>query len=191
MHDGQRLVISRRSLSLLLALALLPWGNSVSFADWQADPDDKLQRRAAQTIEDFRDRVERSHPYFDDAYAYAIWPGITRIGLGFGGAYGKGIVVEQDETVGTVGYWQFSSGIQAGAKNFSMILFFKNKEALEGLKRGDMQFMGQAGIDIGTFGAHGTPTYNEGVAVIPLTRFGLMGEFAATGVKFNFKPVSP
>lgn len=191
MHDGQRLVISRRSLSLLLTLALLPWGNSVSFADWQADPDDKLQRRAAQTIEDFRDRVERSHPYFDDAYAYAIWPGITRIGLGFGGAYGKGIVVEQDETVGTVGYWQFSSGIQAGAKNFSMILFFKNKEALEGLKRGDMQFMGQAGIDIGTFGAHGTPTYNEGVAVIPLTRFGLMGEFAATGVKFNFKPVSP
>lgn len=184
-------MISRRSLSLLLTLALLPWGNSVSFADWQADPDDKLQRRAAQTIEDFRDRVERSHPYFDDAYAYAIWPGITRIGLGFGGAYGKGIVVEQDETVGTVGYWQFSSGIQAGAKNFSMILFFKNKEALEGLKRGDMQFMGQAGIDIGTFGAHGTPTYNEGVAVIPLTRFGLMGEFAATGVKFNFKPVSP
>lgn len=184
-------MISRRSSSLFLALALLPWGNSVSLADWQADPDDKLQRRAAQTIEDFRDKVERSHPYFDDAYAYAIWPGITRIGLGFGGAYGKGIVVEQDETVGTVGYWQFSSGIQAGAKNFSMILFFKNKEALESLKRGDMQFMGQAGIDIGTFGAHGTPTYNEGVAVIPLTRFGLMGEFAATGVKFNFKPVSP
>lgn len=181
----------RRRLSILLAVALLPLGTPASLADWQADTGDKLQRRAAQTVQDFRDKVARSHPYFDDAYAYAVWPGITRIGFGFGGAYGRGIVVEQDEAVGTVGYWQFSSGIQAGAKNFSMILFFKNKEALESLKRGDMQFMGQAGIDIGTFGAHGTPTYNEGVAVIPLTRFGLMGEFAATGVKFSFKPLSP
>jgi len=51
--------------------------------------------------------------------------------------------------------------------------------------------MGQAGIDVGTFGAHGTPTYNEGAAVIPLTRFGLMGEFAATGVKFSYRPLAP
>lgn len=181
----------RRRVSILLLVALLPWGTSASLADWQADPGDKLERRAAQTIQDFRDKVERSRPYFDDAYAYAVWPGITRVGLGFGGAYGKGIVVEQGETAGTVGYWQFSSGIQAGAKNFAMILFFKNREALESLKRGDMQFMGQAGIDIGTFGAHGTPTYNEGVAVIPLTRFGLMGEFAAAGVKFSFRPSAP
>ena len=179
----------RGSMSLLLALALLPWATPASHAGWEADTNDKLERRAAQAIASMRDKVERSHPYFEDAYAMAVWPGITRIGFGFGGAYGKGVVIEQDETVGTVGYWQFSSGIQAGAKNFSMILFFKNKEALESLKRGDMQFMGQAGID--TFGAHGTPTYNEGVAVIPLTRFGLMGEFAATGVKFNYKPVSP
>jgi len=185
------MMILRRFVSLLLVLALLPWATPASHAEWQADTNDKLQRRAAQAIENMRAEVERSQPYFEDAYAMAVWPGITRVGFGFGGAYGKGIVIEQDEAVGTVGYWQFSSGIQAGAKNFSMILFFKNKEALESLKRGDMQFMGQAGIDVGTFGAHGTPTYNEGVAVIPLTRFGLMGEFAATGVKFNYRPLAP
>jgi len=185
------MMILRRFVSLLLVLALLPWATPASHAEWQADTNDKLQRRAAQAIENMRAEVERSQPYFEDAYAMAVWPGITRVGLGFGGAYGKGIVIEQDKTVGTVSYWQFSSGIQAGAKNFSMILFFKNKEALESLKRGDMQFMGQAGIDVGTFGAHGTPTYNEGVAVIPLTRFGLMGEFAATGVKFNYRPLAP
>ena len=183
-------MIARRSVSLLV-LALLPWATPVSHADWEADSSIKLERRAAQAIATMRDKVARSHPYFADAYAMAVWPGITRVGLGFGGAYGKGVVIEQDQTVGTVGYWQFSSGIQAGAKNFSMILFFKNKEALESLKRGDMQFMGQAGIDVGTFGAHGTPTYNQGVAVIPLTRFGLMGEFAASGVKFSYRPISP
>ena len=164
-------MIARRSVSLLV-LALLPWATPVSHADWEADTNSKLERRAAQAIADMRDKVARSHSYFEDAYAMAV-------------------VIEQDEAVGTVGYWQFSSGIQAGAKNFSMILFFKNKEALESLKRGEMQFMGQAGIDVGTFGAHGTPTYNEGVAVIPLTRFGLMGEFAASGVKFNYRPLAP
>ncbi len=184
-------MIVRRSVTLVLALALLPWASPLTHADWEPDSNDKLQRRAAQAIANMRDKVERSHPYFEDAYAMAVWPGITRIGFGFGGAYGKGVVIEQDETVGTVGYWQFSSGIQAGAKNFAMILFFRNKEALESLKRGDMQFMGQAGIDVATFGAHGTPTYNEGVAVIPLTRFGLMGEFSASGVKFNYRPLAP
>ena len=173
-----------RTLIVCLVLALHP----IADAQWQADPDDKRQTKAARAIDNNKTKVERSHPFFEDAYAYAIWPGIIRVAFGFGGAYGKGIVVEQDEAVGTVSYWQFSSGIQAGAKNFSMIVFFKDKESLESLQRGEMQFAGQAGIDVGTMGAHGTPTYNEGVAIIPLTNLGLMGEFSASGVKYNYKP---
>mgnify|MGYP001033654442 FL=1 len=172
-----------RALLLWLALAASP----VATADWQADRDDRLQVRAEQAIERIRDRVERSHPYFEDAYAIAVWPGITRIGFGFGGAYGKGVVIEQGEAVGTAGYWQFSSGIQAGAKNFALVIFFKDKAALDDLKAGRIQFTGQAGIDVATVGAAGTPAYNQGVALIPLTNLGLMAEFSAAGVKFNYK----
>jgi len=174
------------ALRTLIAILVVAW-QPVATAQWQADPDDKMQARAAKAIDKVKTKVERSHPYFEDAYAYAVWPGITRVAMGFGGAYGKGVVVEQDEAVGTVSYWQFSSGIQAGAKNFSMIVFFKDKESLESLQRGEMQFAGQAGIDVGTMGAHGTPTYNEGVAIIPLTNLGLMGEFSASGVKYRYK----
>ncbi|NCF25633.1 MAG: hypothetical protein GWP60_13960 [Gammaproteobacteria bacterium] len=159
-------------------------------ADWQAEEGDRLQQRAQEAISKVREKVERSHPYFEDAYAMAVWPGITRVAAGFGGAYGKGVVIEQGEAVGTVKYWQFSSGIQAGAKNFALIIFFKDKDALEGLKRNDTQFTGQAGIDIVTFGAAGTPAYNEGVALIPLTNLGLMAEFSAAGVWFRYKPYS-
>jgi len=162
----------------------------VATAEWQADSGDRLQERAAKAADKIKIKVERSQPFFEDAYAYAVWPGITRVAMGFGGAYGKGIVVEQDEAVGTVSYWQFSSGIQAGAKNFSMIVFFKDKETLESLQRGEMQFVGQAGIDVLTFGANGTPAYNEGVAIIPLTKLGLMAEFSASGVKYRYKPYS-
>ena len=175
-----------RTLILFLVVTLQP----VATAEWQADSGDKLQTRAANAVDNIRTKVERSHPFFEDAYAYAVWPGITRAAFGFGGAWGRGVVVEQDEAVGTVSYWQFSSGIQAGAKNFSMIVFFKDKESLESLQRGEMQFAGQAGIDVVTMGAHGTPTYNEGVAIIPLTNLGLMGEFSASGVKYRYKPYS-
>lgn len=157
-------------------------------ADWQAEEGNRLQERAEKAIEKVRAEVERSHPYFEDAYAMAVWPGITRVALGFGGAYGKGVVIEQGKAVGTAKYWQFSSGIQAGAKNFTLIIFFKDKAALEGLKRNDTQFTGQAGIDVLTFGVAGTPAYNEGVALIPLTNLGLMGEFSAAGVWFRYKP---
>ena len=172
--------------SLLALLAVLA-GPPVSAEDWQADPGRRLEVRAERSIERMKTGVERSLPYFEDAYAIAVWPGISRIGFGFGGAYGKGVVIEQGKAVGTVGYWQFSSGIQAGLKSFSMVVFFKNKEALDDLKAGKIQFAGQAGVDFATLGAHGTPSYNEGVAIIPMTNFGLMGEFAAAGIKYNYK----
>ena len=171
-----------------LAAWVLLWTASPAMADWQADPDDKLQVRAAKAIDKVRSKIERSAPYFEDAYAMAVWPGITRVALGFGGAYGKGIVIEGDDAVGTVSYWQGSSGIQAGAKNLTMIIFFRDKESLEALKQGKVQFTGQAGIDIATVGVAGTPAYNEGVAIITATNLGLMAEFSAAGVKFNFKP---
>ena len=174
------------TIVVLLLLALSPG----AVANWEAEEGNRLQERAEKAITRVRTEVERSHPYFEDAYAMAVWPGITRVAAGFGGAYGKGIVIEQGKAVGTVNYWQFSSGIQAGAKNFALIIFFKDKEALEGLKQNKAQFTGQAGIDVLTFGVAGTPAYNDGVALIPLTNLGLMAEFSAAGVWFRYKPGS-
>lgn len=160
----------------------------IAFADWQAEEGDRLQERAADAIARMKAEVPRSHPYFEDAYAIAVWPGIVRLAAGFGAAWGKGVVIEQGKAVGTVSYWQGSSGIQGGFKNFALVLFFKDKESLESLQRGEVQFTGQAGADFWTFGAAGTPTYNEGVAIIPMAKFGLMLEFSAAGTKFNYKP---
>ena len=139
-------------------------------ADWVADPDDKRQAAAAAAIDNIKERVPKSLPYFEDAYGYAILPAITRIGLGFGGAYGKGVVIEGDRLIGTTGYWQFTSGIQAGAKYFSMVILFKDKAALDTYTAEKAQFMGQAGLAIGNQSLDGTPAYNDGVAVFMVTR---------------------
>ncbi|MDH4107801.1 MAG: hypothetical protein OEW35_05765 [Gammaproteobacteria bacterium] len=48
--------------------------------------------------------------------------------------------------------------------------------------------MGQAGFAVANLGIDGTPAYNDGVAVFTVTRFGLMGEFTISGVKFTYRP---
>jgi lipid-binding SYLF domain-containing protein len=172
----------------LIALACIAALPSLAVADWTANPSDKVQVKASAAVEAFRENVPRTEPFFDQAFGYAIYPSITRIGFGFGGAYGKGIVVAGDTVTGHSKYWQFTSGIQAGAKNFSMIIFFRDKDALEYFQQGKTQFMGQAGIAVGTKGAAGTPGYNDGVAVVTMTRLGLMGEFTVSGAKFSYRP---
>ena len=172
---------------LLLTLGMV---GTQGFAAWEADPDDSRQAKAARAIAQLRDRIPRTEMFFEDAYGFAILPSVTRIGIGFGGAYGKGIVIEGDDVIGTTGFWQFTSGIQAGARNFSMIIFFKDKEALEYYKTGELQFMGQAGVAVATAGVAGTPAYNEGVAIITITRLGLMFEFSYSGARFTYKPLT-
>ena len=171
---------------LLIALVL---GAPQGHAEWQADPGEKIQVKAATAIANLREKTPAAEQYFDDAYAFAVMPSVTRLALGFGGAYGKGIVVEGDAVIGTTKFWQFTSGIQGGVRNFSMIVFFKDKDSLEYYKIGEMQFIGQAGIAVGTVGAASTPTYNEGVAILTVTRLGLMFEFSYSGAKFTYKPI--
>ena len=171
-----------RLLPLLLALC-----TPCALADWQADPADRVQVNAATAVQKFRESVPRTERFFSEAYGYAVFPSVTRFGFGFGGAYGKGVVVAQDRLIGASSFWQFTSGIQAGAKNFSMIVFFKDKEALDYFKKSEVQFLGQAGLDVATVGVAGTPAYNSGVAIVTMTRFGLMGEFTYSGGKFRYR----
>ena len=177
-----------KSLIIVAFLMALLAANPAA-AEWQADGS-KTEVRAEQAISVFRSRMPRTESYFEQAYAFVVFPSVTRAGFGFGGAYGKGIVIEAQRTVGTSKFWQFTSGIQAGARSFSMIVFFKDKQALEYYQAGKIQFMGQAGLAIATAGVAGTPAYNDGVAIVTLTRFGLMGEFTVSGAKFTYKPTT-
>jgi lipid-binding SYLF domain-containing protein len=179
--DARRLLTTA---VLVAALASSPF----SAAKWQAEPNDKMQVAAQSAIERIKSKIPRSASYFEQAWGFAILPSVTRFGFGFGGAYGKGLVIEGDNLIGKTGFWQFTSGIQAGVRNFSMIVFFKDQAALEKFKARELQFLGQAGLAIATAGIAGTPAYNDGVAIITATRLGLMGEFTISGAKFTYKP---
>lgn len=176
-------------LAVVLVAAATLLTPLIATAQWRPDPDDRQQLAAGDALTRIRDRIPRSAYFFDNAYGFAIFPAVTRIGFGFGGAYGRGIVVAGERMVGRSSFWQFTSGIQAGAKYFSMIVFFKDRQALEYYQQEQLQFVGQAGVSLATAGANGTPAYNDGVAIITVTRLGLMGEFTISGAKYRYFPL--
>lgn len=162
---------------------------STAAADWQPDGS-KLQNRTYETIQRIREDIPKTGSYFEDAAGFVVFPRIGRFGYGIGGSYGKGLVFERDSLIGESKFWQFTSGIQAGLKSFSMIIFFRDRNALDEYRRGTWQFMGQAGVTLGPVGVDGTPAYNDGVAIFALTRFGLMGEFTISFAKLTYKDLS-
>jgi lipid-binding SYLF domain-containing protein len=176
-----------KSLALIVIAAFIL--TTPASADWQADTSDKKQAKAAAALARFREEMPQIDSYFDEAYGFAIIPGITRVAIGFGAAYGRGLVVEGDDLIGKTSFSQFSSGLQLGAKYFSMIVFFKDQAAIDDYKKSQFQFLGQAGIDIATFGKYGTPGYNKGVALFAVNRFGLMAEFSYSGAHFKYRPL--
>lgn len=158
-------------------------------AEWVADPANKKQVASANALAQIKERIPRSEPFFEDAYGMAVFPSVTRLGFGFGGAVGKGFVIERDTIIGTTRFWQFTSGIQAGIRNFSMVILFKDKEALDYYKLGKAQFMGQAGLAIVNKGVAGTPSFNDGVAIFTVTRMAVMGEFTISGARMTYRPL--
>lgn len=171
-----------------LVVALLAFAGAVNAA-WQPDPGNKKQVASAEAIAQIKERIPRSQPFFEDAYGMAVYPSVTRFGFGFGGAAGKGFVIEGDSIIGTTRYWQFTGGIQAGVRNFSMVVLFKNQAALEYFKQADVQFVGQSGLAAGTKGIAGTPTYTKDIVIFTVTRLGLMGEFTYSGARFTYRPM--
>ena len=128
-----------------LGVVILSFG--LLAADWRPDPTVKLERKTAAAIERF-ERKERTARFFEEAYGYVVFPTITRAGVGIGGARGKGLVFEQGRLVGRGKFSQFTSGIQAGVRVFSMIIFLKDEEAMELYKRGRLEFVGQASVTL-------------------------------------------
>ena len=98
-------------------------------------------------------------------------------------------MIEQDRVVGTTKFRQVTSGIQAGVRVFSMMVFFKDEEALEHYKRELWQFVGHSGVSFAKFGASTDPGYNKGVAIFTKTRGGLMFEAAISGARYRYRPL--
>ena len=150
----------------------------------------------------------KTRAFFDNAYGYAIFPTIGKVGFVIGGAYGKGRVYEKGRWSGTVEMTQATIGFQMGGQAFSQVIFFQDQRAYDEFTSGNFEFGAQASAIVITAGANaeastkGTSAsanlgkdrleaegqYYKGMAVFSVAKGGLMYEAALGGQKYNFYP---
>src|ERR1700722_4753740 len=105
------------------------------------------------TISLFKNAGE-SAAFFKHSYAYAVFPNIGEGGFIVGGAYGKGHVYVHGKLVGDAAMKQLSVGFQAGGKDFTQIIFFQDKRALDQFESGNFEFSAGASAIAVTAGAN-------------------------------------
>jgi lipid-binding SYLF domain-containing protein len=160
------------------------------------------------TIEIFK-KSEAVQPFFDDAYAYAVFPMVGKGGFGIGGAYGEGQVYRNGKITGETSLIKVSIGFQLGGQAFRQIIFLQDKRAYEEFTSGNFEFDAAASAVVITAGAqakvgtegtsagasagpasgtYAESSYRKGMAVFVHIKGGLMYELAVGGQKFDFTP---
>ncbi len=167
---------------LLIAFSLLL--TSQSFAGWDANE----EKKAHESIAEFKKHDADMQAFFDKAWAYAVFPDVGKAGMGIGGAHGGGIVFEHGVVVASTSLTQLSFGFQLGAQLYQEIIFFENEAAFQDFKGGNFELGAQASAVAVTAGASVDAGYKRGVAIFTLAKGGLMYEASVGGQKFSYKP---
>jgi lipid-binding SYLF domain-containing protein len=149
----------------------------------------------------------QSSTFFDNSYAYAVFPTIGKGGIGIGGAHGNGRVYAGGELVGYTKMTQLTVGFQLGAQAFSEVIFFEDERAFDEFTSGNFGFSAQASavaitaatsVGVTTEGSSTSASggknnaitagqYRKGMAIFTIAKGGLMYEAAVGGQKFSYK----
>ena len=175
-----RLLILATLLSTLLACS------------WQRVPTNipSFQERdkAHRTVAEFTD-LEQLKPYFEEAIAYAVYPGAFRVTTGFGGGYGSGWLFRNAEIVGRTKMFQLTVGVNLGVEWYRQILFFKTEDALKRWQRGTFVLAGEAGAAAGAWGASASPSFGTEIALFTKLRGGLLVEASVGTHRYEYAPI--
>ena len=120
------------------------------------------------------------------SHAFAFFPEITKGGLVFGGAYGRGVVYERGQLIGYADVTQASFGLQAGGQTYSELIVFENKDALERFKLNSTDFGANASAIIAENGASTNARFVDGVAVFVRPTVGAMAEASLSGQRTTY-----
>lgn len=149
-----------------------------------------MTSRAPGTVAMFRQRDPSLGKYFDNAYAYAIFPEVAKGAAGIGAANGSGVVYQGGKVVGYTELTQVTVGAQIGGQSYREVIFFQDARAFDKFKSGRLEFAANASAVIVESGAGATNDYRDGVAVFAMPNAGAMLEAAIGGQTFTFRPVA-
>jgi len=95
------------------------------------DRETRMKETTEEALRILKDTDSKLNEWFDDAYGYALFPTVGKVGFGFGAAFGKGEVYEKGKFIGEARVTQASIGFQLGGQAYIEIIFFKKKDNVD------------------------------------------------------------
>ncbi|HOW46807.1 MAG TPA: YSC84-related protein [Rubrivivax sp.] len=152
---------------------------------WAASAAD-LARDAQAALHKLEAAVPAAKALGPQARAILVFPKVTKAGLGVGGQFGEGAMIQGGKVTGYYSTAGASFGLQAGAQTFGYAMFFMNDAALKQLDKAE-------GFEVGV--GPSVVVVDEGMAKQTTTTtmkddiyafiFGQKGLMAGLGVQGN------
>lgn len=125
----------------------------------------------------------------ESAVGALVFPDVKKGGLGVGGQYGEGSLLEDGQTVGYYSVAAGSLGLQIGFQRRSEIYLFMNYEALDSFKSNDGWEVGLDGsvaiIDMGGGKSLDPKTIKDPIVGFILSNKGFMANLTVEGTKIS------
>jgi lipid-binding SYLF domain-containing protein len=164
-----------------LALAAQPRASHAGAAELEAE--------ANETLHSFVRQVAGARELANKAAGILVFPSVVKAGIGIGGEYGEGILLDQKQVQGYYNIISASFGFQLGVQDRSIIIMFMTQDALDGFRRRAGWKIGVDGsVTIITVGVGGSIDSDEVVSPVigfVLDPAGLMYNLTLEGTKIS------
>ena len=151
----------------------------------------QLEKDVPATVAGYKQADPGMERFFTESAGYVVFPRVGKGGFIIAGGHGTGGLYEKGKLVGTASITLASVGLQAGAQEFSEIIFFSDAAALQRFKQNKFEFNAGVSAVVIKAGASKGANYRDGVAVFTQPIGGAMVEASLGAQKFSFKPDAP
>ncbi|HSK00686.1 MAG TPA: lipid-binding SYLF domain-containing protein [Kofleriaceae bacterium] len=124
----------------------------------------------------------------DDAQAYVVFPSIGKGGAIVGGAFGRGVLFENDRPSGYVELVQGSIGAQLGGQTFAQLVVVRDSNTLRKIKGGRFDLGADASVVALTTGAAASTSLDADTTVFVMPLGGLMVDVSVSGQTMTYRP---
>ena len=150
---------------------------------------EKIDREANKALQVFKEQVDGSEVFLNQAAGYLVFPRVIKVGMVAGAETGEGALRVGGQTVAYYRTTSGSIGLQLGAQAKSIVIAFMTREALDKFRNSEGWKVGVDGsvalIDLGAGKTIDSQNVSDPVVGFIFGSKGLMYNLTLEGSKFS------
>ena len=168
---------------VLVAFAMIVTSSAVAASA------EKIDREANKALEVFKEQIDGSEVFLNQAAGYLVFPRVIKVGIGVGAETGEGVLRVGGQSVAYYRTTSGSVGLQLGAQAKSIVIAFMTRKALDDFRNSEGWKVGVDGsvalIDIGAGKTIDSQNITDPVVGFIFGSKGLMYNLTLEGTKFS------